>query len=100
VKAEWVREVTEASATSVVVAFLYLNSMIECQLMEEALRVLAPKFKYIKFVKIKFDQAIENWPERNLPTLFIYKDGVLANQLLTLNSVGGKKMTAAGTLIF
>lgn len=57
---------------------------------------LAPKFKYIKFVKIRSTQAIENWPEKNLPTVFFYHGGELKTQLITLSSVGGKKMTADG----
>jgi hypothetical protein len=57
---------------------------------------LAPKFKYIKFVKIRSTQAIENWPEKNLPTVFFYHGGELKTQLITLTSVGGKKMTADG----
>lgn len=57
---------------------------------------LAPKFKYIKFVKIRSTQAIENWPEKNLPTIFFYHGGELQTQLITLSAVGGKKMTADG----
>ncbi len=96
VKDDWVREVTEGSNNSVVVVHLYENSMVECQLVDEALLRLAPQFKYIKFLKIKYTQAIENWPERNLPTLFVYDQGALKTQLITLNSVGGKGMKTEG----
>jgi hypothetical protein len=54
--------------------------------------VLAARFKYVKFVKIRSTQAIENWPERNLPTVFFYNEGELKNQLITTKSVGGKSM--------
>ena len=60
---------------------------------------LAPKFKYIKFVKIRSTQAIENWPEKNLPTVFFYHGGELNTQLITLSAVGGKKMTADGKTV-
>lgn len=92
VKDDWVREVTEGSNSSAVVIHLYENSMVECQLVDEALSRLAPRFKYVKFLKIKYNQAIENWPERNLPTLFVYEKGALKTQLITLGSVGGKTM--------
>jgi hypothetical protein len=95
VKDEWVREVTESSKACKVVVHLYKDSVIECNLMDECLRTLAPKFRYVKFLRIKFDQAIENWPERNLPTLFIYSEGSLQGQLITASQIGGKKMTAA-----
>jgi len=94
VKDDWVREVTEGSNSCAVVIHLYENSMVECQLVDEALSRLAPRFKYIKFLKIKYNQAIENWPERNLPTVFVYEKGALKTQLITLNSVGGKTMKA------
>jgi Phosducin len=69
---------------------------VECKLVEEAMMRLAPKFKYVKFIKIRSTQAIENWPEKNLPTIFFYHGGELQTQLITLSSVGGKKMTAEG----
>lgn len=96
IKDEWISQVTDGSQSCDVVVHLYQDSMIECQLMDEALRVLAAKFKYIKFLRIKYNQAIENWPERNLPTVFVYSKGTLKTQLITLNSVGGKKMNANG----
>lgn len=96
VKDEWLKEVTEGSKSCSVVVHLYQNSLIECQLMDEALTSLSNKFKYVKFLRIKYDQAIENWPERNLPTLFVYEKGALKSQLITANSIGGKQMTSDG----
>eukprot|EP01040_Poterioochromonas_malhamensis_P003241 gene3241-3454_t len=94
VKDEWIREVTEGSKSSIVLVHLYSDAMIECQLMDEALKRLAPKFRYLKFLRIKYNQAIENWPEKNLPTVFIYEKGNLRTQIITLNALGGKSMTA------
>lgn len=54
---------------------LYQDSVIECRLLEETLLQIAVKFKYIKFLKIKSTQAVENWPDRNLPSLFLYHEG-------------------------
>jgi hypothetical protein len=94
-KDEWVRQVTDASQGCNVVVHLYENSLVECQLMDEALCNLAGRFKYIKFLRIKYNQAIENWPEKNLPTVFVYSKGSLKTQIVTLNSVGGKQMKPA-----
>jgi hypothetical protein len=96
VKDDWIREVTESSNSCVVVVHLHENSSIECQIVDEALQRLAPKFRYVKFLKIKSTQAIENWPERNLPTIFIYEKGALKTQILTLSRLGGKTATADG----
>lgn len=96
IKDEWISQVTEGSKAGYwVVVHLYQDSVIECRLVEEALQQLAPKFKYVKFLKIRSTQAIENWPERNLPTIFVYKDGNMQKQLLTLKEVGGKTMKPA-----
>jgi hypothetical protein len=95
-KADWVSEVTECSKTCAVVIHLYSDSKVECDLMNETLDVLARKFKYVKFLKIKSTQAVENWPDRNLPTLFVYQDGELKHQTMTLRELGGTDMTPEG----
>ena len=91
-KDEWITHVTDASKApnTYVIAHLYQDSVIECRLLEEVLITLASKFKYVKFVRIRSTQAVENWSDKNLPTLFIYKDGELKIQLLTLKEVHGK----------
>ena len=65
---------TEASKTCTVVVHLYSDSVIACELMNEILQSLARKFPYVKFLKIKSEQAVENWPDRNLPTIFVYME--------------------------
>ena len=95
-KDDWIREVTESSQTCWVVVHLFQDSVIECELVAEALVILASKFKYVKFLKIRSTQAIENWPDKNLPTIFAYHDGVLQCQLVTLHHVGGKSMKPDG----
>jgi len=57
---------------------------------------VAPRFRAVKFVKIVSTAAIENWPDRNLPTLFVYHDGELKGQQLTIKKLGGRSVTPAG----
>jgi hypothetical protein len=98
-KDEWVREVTEGSAGGTWVAIhLYLDAFVESSLLDEALINIARRFPYIKFLKIRATSAVENWPERNCPTLFLYRDGELREQMITLSKVGGKSMKVAGEL--
>jgi hypothetical protein len=92
-------QVTEASTSCAVVVHLYSDSVVECDLMHEALAPLAKKFPYVKFLKIKSVQAVENWPDRNLPTIFVYTEGELKDQTLTLAEFGGTDMTADGELL-
>lgn len=95
VKNDWIREVTDASVLCTVIVHLYEDSLVECQLVDEAMRALAPRFKYLKFLRIKSTHAIENWPEKNLPAIFIYADGVMKMQIVTLAHLYGKSMKAA-----
>ena len=95
-KDQWVAEVTEASRSVWVLVHLYNDSVLECRLMDETLLKLAPKFKHVKILKIRSTQAVENWPDRNLPTVFAYNEGVLKHQIMTLKQLGGQSMTSNG----
>lgn len=80
---------TEGSNHSTVLVHLFEDALIQCQVMDEALRGVAARCKHLKCLRIKSTHAIENWPERNLPTLFVYAGGSLSTQLVTLSAVGG-----------
>ena len=64
--------------------------------MDEALVFVANKYPDVKIVRIKSTSAVENWPDVNLPTLFLYKDGELQHQCLTLARLYGKSMKPTG----
>lgn len=65
-----------------------------CQLLQQKLQILAPKFAATKFVKIRSEEAIPNYPHKNLPTLLIYRKGDVAAQFVGGASLGGEAMTA------
>jgi len=94
-RVDWVVEVTDSSKTCWVVVHLYQDCIPHCSLLDEAMILLAPKFRAVKFVKIRSTQAVENWPDRNLPTLFVYNEGELKHQMLTAKALGGDSMRAA-----
>jgi len=89
-KLEWISEVTESSKSCWVVVHLYQDSVIDCRVLNEIIINLAAKFRNIKFLRIQSNQAVENWPNRNLPTLFIYHEGVLKHQMMTLQPLKHK----------
>lgn len=66
--------------------------------MQQRLVALAKKFPQTKFVKIRSEEAIPNYPDRNLPTLLIYNKGDIASQFVTLKPLGGESFTEAGKL--
>lgn len=61
-----------------------LFSMELCQLLAGYLDQLASKYPNTKFVSIVGDQCIPNYPDKNLPTLLIYRAGELRRQIVGL----------------
>ena len=68
--------------------------------MEATLRILARKFRATKFVYIRSDDAIRNYPDKNLPTLLIYRGGDVAKQFIGLSQLRGEGMTPDGIINF
>lgn len=68
--------------------------------MNAHLTTLAEKYKATKFVKIVGDHCIPNYPDKNLPTLLIYGNNDLQQQLVGLSQLGGMNMTLQGILYF
>eukprot|EP00966_Prymnesium_polylepis_P131162 3033319-Prymnesium_polylepis.1 len=50
---------------------------------------LAKKFADVKFLQIHFTDCIPNYPEKNLPTMLVYRDDDLLQQLVGLSVYGG-----------
>ncbi|KYQ94267.1 phosducin-like protein [Tieghemostelium lacteum] len=90
---EYKSQVTETKDVHVVV-HLFKNGIPQCQLLNQHLDLLAKKFKATKFVKIRSEEAIHNYPDRNLPTILVYKNGDIVGQLITLQLTGGDSTTA------
>lgn len=67
-----------------VVCFLYKDGIDTCRLLAGYLDTLAVKYPATKFVSIVGDQCIPNYPDRNLPTLLIYRNGELHRQIVGL----------------
>jgi Arc/MetJ-type ribon-helix-helix transcriptional regulator len=79
---DWVREVNEDSMKVWVVVVLTSHDVERTGSVENAVQVLAPKFSTVKFVTIPSGAAIPNWPEDNLPTIFLYRYGKLQTELI------------------
>jgi hypothetical protein len=97
-KPDYSRDVTDASKTSFVLVLLTSASggNSESKLMVELWRELALKFGDIKFCQIRADMCIEGYPERNTPTVLVYKDGDIQRQIITLKELSGIKTTTRG----
>lgn len=95
-KPDYARDVTEASNKSFV--FVLLTSSVgtntESALLTGLWRDLAARFGDIKFCQMRADLCIEGYPERNTPTILIYKDGDIRRQLVTLKEMKGEKTSS------
>ncbi|KAK4162014.1 thioredoxin-like protein [Cladorrhinum sp. PSN259] len=94
-KPEYQREVTEASQNGPVFVHLTssLTTNVESRMLAELWRQAAREYGDIKFCEMRASQAIENYPERNCPTILVYNKGDIVRQIVTLMTVGGVKMS-------
>jgi len=92
-KPDYARDVTEASSKSYVLVHLTasLGTNVESRILAELWRQLATKFGDIKFCEIRADLCIEGYPERNTPTILVYRNGDIQRQIITLREFHGPK---------
>lgn len=83
-RTEWQVEVNDASEKVWVVVCLTSSDTEKTGCVEEIIRSMARTRPGIKFVLISSQSAIPNWPEDNLPSLFLYRHGKMQNELLRL----------------
>jgi hypothetical protein len=101
-KPDYSRDVTEASSKAYVVVLLTSSHGTngESRVMIEVWRQLAQRFGDVKFCQIRADLCIEGYPEKNTPTVLIYKDGDIKKQIVTLRELKGGHTTAEGECIY
>jgi len=93
-RADYEKEMVEGSKDKWVILHLYQDSKIECRLLANHLRTIAARKKDVKFLKIVATDCIEDYPDRNCPTLIAYHEGKMQKQFVGLSDFGGKKMVA------
>jgi Phosducin len=81
---EWTRHVNDASAHGWVVVCLTSSDTERTGAVERACQGLAKTHPRTKFVLIPSHSAIPNWPDENLPSLFLYRHGTMQHQLIQL----------------
>lgn len=92
-KPDYSREVTETSHKAFVLVHLTssLGTNVESRLLSELWREMARKFGEVKFCEMRADMCIEGYPEKNTPTILVYRDGDIKRQMITLHGIGGEK---------
>ncbi|OCK77039.1 thioredoxin-like protein [Lepidopterella palustris CBS 459.81] len=94
-KPDYPKDVTETSNKSFV--FVLLTSSqgtnAESRVLIEIWRDLAQRFGDVKFCQMRADLCVEGYPEKNTPTVLVYKDGDIKRQLVTLRELRGTHTT-------
>ncbi|KAL2076974.1 hypothetical protein ACEWY4_027433 [Coilia grayii] len=90
---DYVQEVNKAGEGIWVVLHLYKQGIPLCTLINQHLSCLARKFPQTKFLKSISTTCIPNYPDRNLPTLFVYHHGDMKAQFIGPLVFGGMNLT-------
>ncbi|KAF8534055.1 putative phosducin-like protein [Trichophaea hybrida] len=90
-KPDYSREITEASKGFPVLLHLSSGSHgnVESRLLSELFRQAAQKYPEVKFCEMIASMCIENYPEKNCPTILVYKEGDLSKNLIKLGEMRG-----------
>uniref|UniRef100_A0A8C7Z8A4 Phosducin-like protein 3 n=1 Tax=Oryzias sinensis TaxID=183150 RepID=A0A8C7Z8A4_9TELE len=83
----WVVKSIKAS-----ISFFFSSSIPLCTLINQHLNMLARKFPQTKFLKSISTTCIPNYPDRNLPTIFVYFEGEMKAQFIGPLVFGGMNL--------
>lgn len=90
---DYVDQVNKAGEGIWVILHLYKSGIPLCELVNSHIEHLARKFPEAKFLKSVSTTCIPNFPDKNLPTIFIYCDGEMKGQIAGPVSFGGMNLT-------
>merc|ERR1712086_1118838 len=90
---DYVQEVNKAGEDIFVVLHLYRQGVPLCNLINEYMNRLAPRFPLTKFIKAISTTCIPNYPDKNLPTIFVYHEGKMKGQLVGPEQFRGMNLT-------
>ncbi|XP_058798686.1 viral IAP-associated factor homolog [Phymastichus coffea] len=90
---DYVQEVNKAGEDIWVILHLYKSGIPLCSLINQYLSSLARRFPTIKFLKSISTTCIPNYPDINLPTIFVYQNGNMVKQFVGPIELRGMKLT-------
>jgi len=98
-KQQYVNEVTNAPEGVWVVLSLYQDYNEKSLKINQCLEELAQKHIFVKFLKIKADKCVENFPDNKVPCFIIYKNGKMAHNIFNVDE-RVPKLNTAGVELF
>ena len=91
---DYVNEVNKAGEGIFVVLHLYKQGIPLCALINQYLTTMAMKYPTVKFLRSISTTCIPNYPDHNLPTIFVYHEGEMKAQLAGPHNFRGMNMSA------
>lgn len=91
-KADYVTQVNNAGEGIWVILHIYKDGIPICKLINNYLTNLSRKFPQTKFLKSVSSVCIPNYPDKNLPTIFVYFEGDLKKQWIGPFAFGGMNL--------
>jgi hypothetical protein len=86
---DYVKEVNQAGDGVWVVLHLYRQGIPLCAMINQYMEILARKFPAVKFIKSVSTTCIPNYPDKNLPTIFVYYENDLKTNIVGPLSFNG-----------
>lgn len=90
---DYVNEVNKAGEGIWVVLHLYARGVPFCALLNQHFVELARKFPTTKFLRSIATTCIPNYPEKNVPSIFIYYEGQIKKQFIGEVDLRGPNVT-------
>ena len=81
-KQDYIQEVTNAPKGVYVVLHLYQDYIMDSKILDKILDSLAHRFILVKFMRIRANECIDNFQDKDVPAVIIYHDGNLIKQLI------------------
>lgn len=94
-KQDYVREVNEAGPEVYVLLHMYQDYIPACRAINSAFEELCERFPTYKFVKIQANRCVENFRDRDCPTILIYRNGEPVKQYPACGDMFGGRITPA-----
>lgn len=92
---EYVNEICKTTDDVWVIVHLFAPGKDECTVFDQICNQLSQKHTYAKFVKIRGNAAIANFPDRNCPMILLYTKGRMVSQWIGLRQFGGMQHISA-----
>ena len=88
---QWTKEVTEVSRSHPVLVLLTKENSKACYPLERVMEDVARKYRTsrTKFRRAEARDIIPNYPERNVPTLILYRNGDVVENIVGIEQFGG-----------